>query len=120
MCVHHTEEAEQHRQEDEAVCHPQQRDDQIQPEEEDLNELSFSESQHDDSRQVGHSNASKHLSYNTRHMNHQTRPQKKSAESLKTPQLFQQFFFNTLDTENNVSKFLVYCRWLKHLLHCPS
>lgn len=68
VCVHHTKVAEQYRQEDEAVCHPQQRDDQIQPEEEDLNELSFSERQHNDSRQVGHSDAGEHLS----HMTHST------------------------------------------------
>lgn len=65
MCVCHTKVAEQHRQEDEAVCHSQQRDDQIQPEEEDLNELSFSKCQHDDPRQVGHSDAGKHLSDTT-------------------------------------------------------
>lgn len=62
MCVCHTEKAEKHWQEDKAVCHSQQCDDQIQPEEKDLNELSFGKRQHDDPGQVGHSDSSEHLS----------------------------------------------------------
>ena len=41
--------------------HPQQSDDQVQPEEEDLDELGLGERQHDDARQVGHGHTSKHL-----------------------------------------------------------
>ncbi|KAG7241486.1 hypothetical protein INR49_025687, partial [Caranx melampygus] len=44
----HTKVAEQHREEDEAVCHSQKCDDQIQPEEEDLDELRFGKCQHKD------------------------------------------------------------------------
>ena len=60
-----TEVAEQHRQEDEAVSHPQQRYDQVQPEEEDLDELGLGERQHDDTRQVGHGHTGQHLTGRT-------------------------------------------------------
>lgn len=56
-----TEVAEQHGEEDESVRQPQKRDHQVQPEEEDLDELRFCKRQHEDAREVGHGDASKHL-----------------------------------------------------------
>lgn len=57
-CIHtqlsvswrHTEVAEEHGQENESVGQPQKRDDQIQSEKEDLDELRFGKGEHEDAR----------------------------------------------------------------------
>lgn len=57
----HTKVAEEHGQENESVSHAQERDDQIQSEKEDLDELRFCKGEHEDAWQVGHRHAWKHL-----------------------------------------------------------
>lgn len=56
-----TQVAEHHGQEDEAVQQAQQRDEQVESEEEDLDELGLGQAQDEDAGQVRHGHAGKHL-----------------------------------------------------------
>lgn len=56
-----TEITEHHWEEYKSVSHSQECNDEVQPEEENLDELRFGKRQHDDAWQVSHSNTSKHL-----------------------------------------------------------